>query len=155
MFKKFAAQKYPVIPNEDVRRAVESILIECIKYWNSAANLTPLYLGKDGQEAKKAFDQANEIFYLLQTTAAKILDIWPQGLNLVKEWQKMASLGLDMAENDYNCGKYVHTANIMDKPEFPMKSRDFQARRHQLGDMIDLLQSRIQKMLVSSKINKE
>ncbi len=155
MFKKLEPQNNPVIPNEEVKHAVASILFDCAKYWNAAANLQELYFGGEGQDAKKAFDQANELYYLIQTTCAKILDIWPQGLNLVREFQKMASLGLDMAESVYNCGKYIHTPNIMDKPEFPMKSRDFQVRRHQLGDMIDLLQSRVQKMLVSSKINEE
>jgi len=155
MFKKILAQKNPVIPNEEIRIAVNNILGEYLKYWGSASNLMELYLGGEGQEAKKAFDQANELYYLMQTTAAKIVDIWPQGLNLVKELQKMASLGLDMAESNYNCGKYIHTPNIMDRPEFPIKSREFQARRHELGDMIDFLKSHILKMLVESKINIE
>ena len=154
MFKKFAALKNPVVPSEEVRRSVEGIILECIKYWNSTSDLMAVCVGaEDAQAPKKAYDQAKEICYLIQTTVAKILDIWPQGLNLVKAWQKMASLNLDMVENDFNCGKYLHTAYSTD-PKSDIHARDFVIRRHQLANMIDLSQSKIQKMLVSSKIHK-
>ena len=154
MFKKLVSQKNPVVPTEEIRRAVNSILGEGAKYWNYAANLIGVYMGDDAQEAKKGYDEAIEKYHLIQKTVAQIVDIWPQGLELVKEFQEMAGLGIKMAENDYSCGKYIHTANS-ENPEYISRSREFVARRHQYADMIDNKQLHIQKMLLSSKINQQ
>lgn len=153
MFRKLITQKNQIIPTEEIRLAVNSILGEGSKYWNSAAEYSPKYYDKDSQIAKKAYDEACEKYQLMQKTVAKIVGVWPQGLELVREIQEMAGLGIKMAENDYYCGRYTQSTN-MDDPQFPVRSRDFVTRRHQFADMIDNKQLHIQKILVSSKINK-
>lgn len=154
MFKKFAAQKIPIIPSEDVRREVNNLLGEDSKYWNRAAEYATIYFDKDDQKAKNAYDEAIVNYHLMQKTVAKIIDVWPQGVELVKEIQEMVGLGIKMAENDYYCGRYTQPAN-MDKSGFSFKSRDFVTRRHGYADMIDKKQLLIQKLLISSKINQK
>jgi hypothetical protein len=105
---------------------IESIVKLAFQHMSKYSDLLIYVISGDEIKAKEAYEEAKAQLTLSRNAISEVLNPWPSGIYLVKEWQNMVGLIFILLNIDYEMGKCNHSTSI-----------DLREKRDRIGDLFN------------------